>query len=200
MLLSFAYRGMHLTLFLTFSVLTAHLNRFSIYQFVHSWSHQLHLQCVSSLPQESNSLPELQALVCGSNFEQLNFSKLYIATGLIHLFVVSGAHLILIQKILNFGLKPLSLKKFSAFLTFLALFYFAASCEFNAPVTRALISIVLTDQFIFRSSFWPPHFKILITGLITLFFHTEWISSLSLQLSWLIALGLLLNKEFLKNS
>lgn len=187
---------MQLTLLLTISILAAHLKRISFFNLFHSVAALLHKNCLLSLPVEAKSLPELKALVCGANFSEAQTSNLYIATGLIHLFVVSGAHLILIKKILDFIFAFLKLEKIGSWLCAFILIYFSASCAFNAPVTRALLSFLLADDFIFKKNFWPQHFRIFVVGLLTLLFNSLWISSLSLQLSWLIALGLYLNRNY----
>ncbi len=188
---------MHLTLFITILIVITNMKRISFFSYLHPWSFQLHQNCLDSLPTNSKSLPELRALVCGADFAQLDSSSIYIATGLIHLFVVSGAHLILIQKILNLCTSFNKPKKWPRLLCLIGLIYFSACCDFNPPVTRALISLILVDDFVIKKQFWPVHFRILIIGLMTLLFNFNWITSLSLQLSWLIALGLLLNREFL---
>ena len=169
--------------------------RFSFLELVQPWSLFFHEFCLSRLPLESNSHAELQALVCGKNFVDASIADIYKSTGLIHLFVVSGAHLILIEKILRFFLDPADKKNIC--LLSLCLLIYAFCCNLNPPVTRSLIAmavgLVTTDNHLR----WPENFKILICGLLTLTLQPSWLTSISLQLSWLAALVVSINSLYL---
>lgn len=191
---------MFLIVLLSFLLLITSYNRISVFDRLQFFEKKLHLKCISALPEQSNSLPELKALVCGENFNQLQLSENYISTGLIHLFVVSGAHLFVLKMILEFllaGLTSLVSEKIRHFLILSILTIYAAVCEFNPPVVRALILIFLNSSLLFSKNFWPVHFRILIAGLLSLLFCPVWITSLSLQLSWIISLGGIFNQKFL---
>lgn len=156
------------------------------------------------IPPQSISKMELKALVCGENFEQLQNSQFYISTGLIHLFVVSGAHLLVMRALIQFFFSCFLFflsSKTQKYLTLFCLFLYTAVCEFNPPVTRSLFVLILSADFFETKLFWPQHAKIVMSGLLSLVFCSDWVSSISLQLSWLIALGGLFNsKIFLKPS
>ena len=153
--------------------------RLSVFEFATPISLYSHLLCLDQLPKTSHALPELRALVCAENFPSLSAAQLYITSGLIHLFVVSGAHLILLEKILQTFLKPQWL--------ILVLLVYALACGLSPPVTRSLIAFTLGALLIRKNIKWPPHLKILVTGLLTLLFNFQWIVSFSLQMSWIAA-------------
>lgn len=156
-----------------------------------------HSFCLHQIPTDSNSVSELKALVCAENFSNLQESNLYISSGLIHLFVVSGAHLLFIEKFLqNFN----DGKKFSFAIIFSVLFGYGLMCSLNPPVTRCLISIAIAN-FLFKKNIrWPPQLYVFYSGLIALVINPLWIDSLSLQMSWLAAFTVSYAGEVFKNS
>lgn len=184
---------MHLIVLLSFLIFSVHFSRISVFDRLQFLEKKLHTKCIVWLPSHSNSLPELKALVCGENFEQLQISQHYLSTGLIHLFVVSGAHLMVLKIIADFILSCLISgfvsEKNRSILVLIFLFFYAAACEFNPPIVRAFCLIAIISLNNFSKAFWPTHFSILIAGFLSLFFHSNWITSLSLQLSWLISIA-----------
>jgi len=193
---------MHLIVLLSFLLFIVTSNRISVFDRLQFLEKKLHLNCLSWLPSDSKSLPELKALVCGESFDQLQTSQFYISTGLIHLFVVSGAHLIVLKMIADFLLSLFanflssSIRKV---LVLIILIIYAGVCEFNPPVMRALFFIILNSELIFSKIFWPVHLRILFAGFMSLLFQPTWLSSLSLQLSWLISLGGIINVYLFKD-
>jgi predicted membrane metal-binding protein len=180
---------MPLTLLLTVLWLISSLIRFSFFEYLKPFSTFFHLKCIQQLPANATSIAELKALVCGESFSTLGPAYLFMATGIIHLFVVSGAHLVFLKKILSL---PKSICNNLIFysLIYAALFIFSAACEFNAPISRSFLTLILSDFLKIQKIAWPLHFKVLIAGIITLLFNPLWMNSLSLQLSWLIALAM----------
>ncbi len=191
---------MHLIVLLSFLLLIATLNRISVFDRLQFLEKKLHLKCLSWIPEDSKSIPELKALVCGENFNQLQVSQNYFSTGLIHLFVVSGAHLFVLKLIADFLFaffkNFISLRTRQLFVLAL-LFIYSGMCEFNPPVMRAFFLILLNSDSAFTKVHWPAHYRLLFAGFISLIFQPQWISSLSLQLSWLISVGGLFNIYFL---
>ena len=167
--------------------------RFSFFEIAQPWSIFFHNFCLQRLPEQAQSYPELQAIVCGKNFADASVSEIYTATGLIHLFVVSGAHLLLIQKILHKIYDP----KRNFVLIGLCLLIYGLCCNLNPPVTRSLIALAIGAVTSKNRLYWPENFKIFIGGLIALIFHPAWITSVSLQLSWLAALIISMNSLYL---
>lgn len=178
---------------LIISIIALSLIRFSIYEYVAPVAEKTHVICLELLPSSSNSLSELKALVCAENFDTLNSSQLYVSSGLIHLFVVSGAHLIVIEKILT-------KLKFKSIITYLILIVYGFACNLNAPVTRCLVAYTLTYYLTKKHISWPAHFKLLIIGAVTLCLNPAWIGSLSLQMSWIAAFLVIAGDNFFKNS
>lgn len=165
--------------------------RFSVHSILQPVILLFHQNCLERLPVASLSLPELQALVCGEGFSNPAASQIYVATGLIHLFVVSGAHLILLETILKKF--PVFKNRSSRALILILLFIYVLACEMNPPITRSFISLLFSGFFFRNRLNWPASFKIFLVGLITLMLNPEWASSASLQLSWIAGLVVSLN-------
>lgn len=173
--------------------------RFSAFQMLQNLSYLLHQKCLIQIPTPTIYTPALSALVCGENFNSVSEAQLYTSTGLIHLFVVSGSHLILIQKMMKKVSLILFKKEFSIFII-IALFFYAAVCQFNPPVTRSFIFLFLSYLVYKLHRYWSSHYTLLLSGLIALIFNPDWITSLSLQMSWLAALALQMYAEKLKHT
>ena len=178
---------------LLFALLVLSLIRLSAFDFFSPVAEKAHLFCLRFLPPESQALAELKALVCAENFSSLNDSQLYISSGLIHLFVVSGAHLLLIERLLN-------RTKCNSGIIFFILVLYAFACNLGAPVVRCLLAFGLNFFLVTKNIRWPAHFRLLLIGLATLCFNYNWINSLSLQLSWLAAFIMMLGEKFFTTS
>lgn len=189
---------MVLSLFFIFLIGSQLLFRFSVVTEFLNFSFFLHQFCLNQIPKTTISEPPLSALVCGKNFERLSDMQLYTSTGLIHLFVVSGSHLIILQKILEKGLRFLQLN--SVLILFVFLFIYCAMCTFNPPVLRSFIGLILSYALMQKHRYWPKHYILLLTGLFTLALNYNWISSLSLQMSWMAALALEIHAQKFKNT
>lgn len=181
---------------LIISLLIVSLFRFSAVSEFQFLSFPAHHFCIDQIPLTSNFQPELKALVCAENFTILSATEIYAASGLIHLFVVSGAHLVLIERILHFLTQKF---KWSRLVVFSCLFAYAFICDLNAPVCRALISFSLNQYLYSKNILWPPVTRSLIIGLLTLLLNPPWVSSLSLQMSWLAAFATSVGADFLKD-
>ncbi len=180
---------------LIISLLTVSLFRFSAISEIQFLSSSVHQLCIDQIPLNSNFQAELKALVCAENFTTLSATKTYAASGLIHLFVVSGAHLILIERILHFLTHKF---KWSRPVVFSCLFAYAFICDLNAPVCRALVSFALNQYLYSKNIGWPTVTRSLVIGLLTLLLNPAWASSLSLQMSWLAAFATSVGADFLK--
>ncbi|WP_158320354.1 ComEC/Rec2 family competence protein [Pseudobdellovibrio exovorus] len=174
------------------------LIRVSFFEIIKPVAEKTHLLCINKLPQKASFLPELKALVCAEDFSTLAHSQIYITTGLIHLFVVSGAHLILIETLFDklFSRVPQSAQPASLYIKLALLALYSLACGLNPPITRSLISIFLTVYLLNKHIHWPWHFKVFAVGLLTLIFNHQWITSLSLQLSWLAAFTVRLGSSY----
>ncbi len=190
---------MILVLLLLFLTYVSYQIRFSILTELILRSNDLHNTCLNLLPKNPQTQALLQALVCGHNFESFETAQLYTSSGLIHLFVVSGSHLLLIFRVLDFIFKKIELRHSKKIILSL-LFLYAAVCLFNPPVTRSLVGLILIDILSTKIKYWPKDFVVLLAGLFCLMLSPSWVSSLSLQMSWLAALGIVFNQRYLKNS
>ena len=173
--------------------LISHTVRISVVQILIENLNSIHLSCIQSSPPNLESLSALHALVCGQSFSAASDKEILIASGLIHLFVVSGGHLTFLKKSFNSILEKLCNEHISAsFVAQLAilglLFFYCAVCNFNAPVVRSFISLFFIFALSFLGLRWRLENLVLISGLSCLVLAPEWTASLSLQMNWIAAL------------
>ena len=136
--------------------------RISIFDYFQGISILFHNFCLVRLNFDFLSQAELQALVCGKNFSNFETANLYMASGLIHLFVVSGAHLLIIE---NFIVKFFSRNHITtAYFIIIILSIYALACKLNPPITRSLISVMVSMTIIRNHLRWPENFKIFVCG------------------------------------
>ncbi len=180
--------------FLLLALILQAVFRFSVLNDLSLLTHFFHFHCLQRIVTTSGAASEMKALVCGENFSKASDSEIFVASGLIHLFVVSGAHLIVLEKIVTSRFVLGS--TFSKSSLFVLLFIYALACEMNPPVTRSLVSMIFTFLTMNRKIYWTDNFKILLIGLLTLCLNTEWLNSISLQLSWLAALAVSMNRLY----
>ena len=148
-------------------------------------SFYLHDQCLDILPLKGKWLPVYKALICGQRLPRGPIKQAFVEGGLIHLMVVSGAHLMFLEKL---WIKlPLPFFKKSGLFFFL-LFY-ALITQLHPPVVRALFSFFLFQMSRSYKFFWNHPFVTHLSGILCLMCSPQWIHSLSLQLSWLAALA-----------
>ncbi|MCB0362363.1 MAG: ComEC/Rec2 family competence protein, partial [Bdellovibrionales bacterium] len=122
------------------------------------------------------------AICCGSKMPKHSPTwSLFRHLGLAHLLVVSGYHLILIEKAITIGLgsfKSLARK------SYLFLFPLLVICQFQPPIMRAFLSICLKSFNQHFRFYWNSSSICLFTGLICLLLFPQWLNSLSFQISW----------------
>ena len=150
---------------------------------MHEWC----LQQVEAGPITEQQFTSLySALLCGERLPEGKMKQTLVAFGMIHLMVISGAHLIFLEKTWNL-LPPFQLKNF--LLTFFLLTY-SISAGLNPPVLRALFSLLLSRINKELKLFWSPYLRVHISGLLCLLCQNSWFDSLSLQLSWIASIGM----------
>lgn len=195
---------MLLVLLLIILLISSSSIRFSFFQIAQPFSEKAHSLCMSLIPERLTVTDSLSALVCGQNLDSFEKSNLYIQTGLIHLFVVSGSHLILMNVVLKKVFPTIEQKSKSALyflaIRWLLLVLYACACELNPPVTRSLFSLLLADSLLLKTKYWPRSYCLLLAGLGSLIFHPTWILSLSLQMSWLAAIAIEINQHIFKDT
>ena len=136
--------------------------------------------CLNLLP-NSNQKPILEAVVCGRNLPKEQLYSALQTTGLLHLIVVSGAHLIAIEYALNKAEKYLRLPKWATE-AFLIAYTFLTG--FQAPLVRALFQRLFERL---SMHFQLNHLSIqsnIISAWTLLAICPSWINSISFQLSW----------------
>lgn len=149
-------------------------------QFLHEW-------CLQQVKKGQTELTDLySALLCGERLPEGEIKKTFISLGIIHLMVISGTHLIFLEKIWN--LLPTFRFK-NACLAFFLLIY-SMSAGLSPPVLRALFSLLLAKINKELKLFWSPYLRVHVSGLLCLLCQSSWFHSLSLQLSWVASIGM----------
>jgi ComEC/Rec2-related protein len=193
------FQRMYLPLLLLIFTFISLQIRFSFLLRLNFLTTRLHQDCLDLLPKNPATEATLKALVCGHNFESFQTAHLYTSSGLIHLFVVSGSHLILVYKFLDFIFQKIKLCD-SKKIIFTILFLYCAVCLFNAPIVRSFLGLLIFEILHIKVKYWPKDYVLLLVGFLCLMISPEWIDSLSLQMSWLAALAIESNHRYLKNS
>ena len=148
-------------------------------------SQNLHDLCLERLSFES-SYPEIyQALICGKRLPFGEMRDSFIKGGLIHLMVISGAHLIFLEYWLSKLPFPSKFKKL--FLS-VALIIYALISLLHPPVLRALFAFFLRQFSEKNHLFWGPFQITLLSAVLCCFYVPNAKDSFSLQLSVLATL------------
>ena len=130
----------------------------------------------------------VSALVCGTNLPSGSWNDALKSTGLLHIAVVSGSHLIWLTVLLRRTLAGGG--KFQESVIFLLLSGFCLMTGCGPPVVRAALQILLGSFSTKGSWDWSRIQVCLMSGLVTLCLFPDWLGSLSLLLSWTAALAL----------
>jgi predicted membrane metal-binding protein len=147
------------------------------------WTQPLHNLCTNNLHARQFN-PIYQGLLCGDSSLPASTENLFKQTGLYHLIIVSGSHFVFLEQGLNIFFKKYTKSKIAVYVLF------AATCQFNPPAVRALISLLLQGFSRKSHLFWRPEQTALYSGLWALIIFPEWWTSHSLLLSWLASLAL----------
>jgi len=180
--------------FLIYLTLTTQIVRISVAQYLSPVAKKLHTLCLNNSPHEIKNVEILNALVCGESLNNYNLNVLFIAVGLIHIFVVSGSHL---NKIYKLTYIPIQfLEKFThpklsflfAQLQIVFLLVYCLMCNLNPPVTRSMAILILLTTLKKINLHLSLTSTTLVAGLMCLLIEPLWSTSLSFQMSWLIQL------------
>jgi len=136
-----------------------------------------------SAPSQVTEKSSWQALVCGSSHLDPPLNAFLMRTGLIHIFVVSGTQLILLEQIFIFLKIPFPFRM-------VGLLFYAFCCNLQLPVTRAFLSLIFSHTNQTLGLAWRSDSLVFASGVGILALFPESGGSLSLYLSWLAALGL----------
>lgn len=149
----------------------------------------LHQMCLDHLPPLSLWKEAHAAVVCGKKLKSGASYDAFRSSGLLHLLVVSGAHLLFLERILRrvlpFLPKPM-------LWTSLICTTYACMALLHPPVVRALLSLHLHLINRHFKLFWRKDQEVLYTGLVCLCIFPSWSKSYSLALSWAASLALTL--------
>lgn len=146
-------------------------------------SEEIQGKCFKILPDSYKHKSALASLVCGQKLTNENLKSDLSKTSLIHLFVISGSHLILFESVLRFLRMP-------DYLRFALLAFYTVATGWQPPTARALFSLGSRHLLVRFKCFLPGDLLTLLAGLILLFFFPAWWNSLSLLMSWCASLAL----------
>ena len=170
---------------------------FSLEQMMEPVSSGLHARCLEIVQGwDSPWTPFYSALICGKTLPESDIKHALRTLGIIHIMVISGAHLIFMEKLWR-SLPDFPFKR--AGLILFLLFY-SLSSGLKPPVVRALFSLLAMYLNKSKKWFWSPMWRVQISGMLTLCVFPGWIHSLSLQMSWLASLGMCQRKKWLSCS
>jgi predicted membrane metal-binding protein len=135
--------------------------------------------CLRVLP-TTPMQPLYNALVCGANLAASHEKQIFVDTGLIHLMVVSGSHLVFIEILLGF------LPRFFRVLVLGAYCYLTG---LQAPVIRAFLRRLIGPWLTDLSDLTSLQLEA-VTVLVALTLYPEWLLSRSFLMSWMCGLAL----------
>ncbi len=155
----------------------------------------VHQACVAQAP-VSPHRALYAALVCGADLPQGDLKDALRTTGLLHLIVVSGSHLIWLEAALS-GLARLLIRRFlvnSAWVVGLfcvvGLSIFALAANLQPPVVRAAVSLSLSALSRAGGWQWSALQVAFLSGFVSIGLFPQWLQSFSLLFSWTAALAL----------
>ena len=143
----------------------------------------LHLLCLGQVDPRSDHALFHQALICGKNLPEGILRETFMRSSILHLIVVSGSHLLFLEKMVK------GLVRYRILTLFLLLFY-TATALFQAPVSRALVNLYIRQLAQARKWAWSQTQVSLFSGILCLFFFPQWSHSYSFLLSWCASLAL----------
>lgn len=165
------------------------LSLFSLTNFSAEWADVANTRCLSLIPQNARHSEIYQALICGSRVTEGELKSLLRQVGLIHLFVVSGAHLVFLDRLLQ-RILPVRESLFKSSLISFILFGYAHITLLNAPVLRSFFSQFLkTLDRAFELNLTSLD-RLKVSVALTLFVRPELWNSFSLLLSAAATLAL----------
>ena len=163
------------------------VNSLSLFSIIEPVCRFLHEACTNRIHATEGQWTYIYAtLICGEHFPDGEIKKTFVSVGVIHLMVISGAHLIFIERMW----KCLPVFPFKNIVLCLFLVSYALSAGLKPPVLRALFSLLLFRIAKRFKMFWSPYWRVQMSGLLCLVFENSLLYSLSLQLSWIASTGM----------
>lgn len=120
-------------------------------------------------------------LVCGTNLPASVDKQAFLDSGLIHLMVVSGAHLLFLEALLA---------KFSPAVRLPILMFYCWLTGFGPPVVKAFTHRVV--ELVLNSKHWRPAQVEAVAVTLIILVCPAWIVSRSFQMSWMCSLAMYL--------
>lgn len=148
-------------------------------------SRDLNDLCLNQLSFRGSLKDIYKAFVCGKRLPSGHLKELFVQGGLIHLTVVSGAHLLFLEKFWKKLPLPSIVKTPGVFVV---LILYALASQLHPPVVRALVAFFLFRVSHFFKLFWSPQLLVLLSGILCLIYRPSWVYFFSLQLSLLACL------------
>jgi ComEC/Rec2-related protein len=148
--------------------------------------------CRQMINQQNSSHEIIQAFVCGISLDDPTNKQIFLQTGLIHLLVVSGSHLIFVASVLEFLLQK---SKIYFLISFSFLAGYSLMTGLQPPVLRALFSLFIHKASEHQRWNWSSLQILFFSGLCCLMIYPNWFFSHSLILSLLASLGITLIKK-----
>ncbi len=149
----------------------------------------LQMGCASLISENSPHSALYRALLCGQRLPPQNqLRQVMSQLGLIHLLVVSGAHLLWLEQLAQALGRRLFPRRQDLF-SLCFIFFFALSCGLQAPVLRSAIALSLRKLQRHFCLFWSPGQVVALSALLSLPLLSQGLNSFSLQLSWAASLG-----------
>jgi len=145
-----------------------------------------HQACLAFSP-VSNHMDAYQAIVCGANLPPGDLANSLRQAGLLHLIVVSGSHLLLLEHVLIFQANKFKLLNS---LIFFVLLGFVLTTRDEPPAVRAFISLLLRSANHSFKLGWSDLQIMTLSGFVSLTFCLDWGRTHSLLLSWGASLSL----------
>jgi predicted membrane metal-binding protein len=124
-------------------------------------------------------------LICGTNLPANVDKQAFLDTGLIHLMVVSGAHLLFLEALLV---------RAPSWIRFPLLGTYCWMTGFGPPVVKAFAHRVF--ELWLRPRYWRPIQVEAVAVLSLLLLQPAWLMSRSFQMSWMCSLALYLPRWF----
>lgn len=144
----------------------------------------------SYFPEPHGSL--LKGILFGVDLETSNqFYTAIKQTGLLHIVVLSGINITLLATLIGLCARPLG-RRISALITIMCIVLFVMFVGADPPVTRAAIMGVLTLLAVVYERKTIGLYMLFLSALVIAVFKSEWITSVSFQLSFGATLGIML--------
>lgn len=130
-----------------------------------------------------------QAIVCGKNLPPSQERTWFQQSGLIHIIVVSGSHLVFLDDLLK---RIIGRGRWAAGFRWLVLLGFSLASDLQPPIVRALSQRTWTWSIGKTQRHLPSFHVQFLAGISVLALFPSWWSSLSLLMSWVCSLALTL--------